>query len=127
MPHSFDVYNESQFVGLEAINPTTWVADSVEGSPIVSLPSSGSVRMATSTTPMGVDEKGIATFKTVYGEPAGFPQDLVEGDVVIVSLPVVSMMHAANHPLAQYVASPYKAVRLKSNTSTVLGCMGYTF
>ncbi|NCO32088.1 hypothetical protein GW891_04945, partial [bacterium] len=27
-PHGVQVYNEDQFVGLEQVNPTTWVADS---------------------------------------------------------------------------------------------------
>jgi len=126
MPHSFDVYAKDQFVNLEQTNPTTWIADGVTGDAIVSVPSQGSVRMSTSTQELCVDSNNIPVYNTVYGEPSGFPTDLVEGDVVLVSLPVVSMMKASNHPLAAFVASPYKAVRLRSNTSNVLGCMGYT-
>ena len=126
MPHSFDVYNKEQFVNLEQTNPTTWIADGVEGEPIVSVPSQGSVRMATSTQELGVDNDNVPVYNTVYGEASGFPTDLKEGDVVLVSLPVVSMMKASNHPLSAFVASPYNAVRLRSNTSQVLGAMGYT-
>ena len=126
MPHSFDVYTQEQFVGLEQLNPTTWIADAVEGEAVISVPSEGSVRMATSTEELGVDSNGVPVYKTVYGEASGLPNDLVEGDVCIVSLPVVSMMNASGHPMAAFVASPYKAVRLRSNTSQVLGCMGYT-
>jgi hypothetical protein len=127
MPHSFDVYKKEQFVNLEQTNPTTWIADGVEGDSIVSVPSQGSVRMSTSTQELGVDADGVPVYNTVYGELTGFPiEDLKEGDVVLVSLPVVSMMKASNHTLSAFVASPYNAVRLRSNTSQVLGCMGYT-
>jgi hypothetical protein len=126
MPHSFDVYNKEQFVNLEQTNPTTWIADGVEGEPIFSIPSKGSVRMSTSTQELGVDNDGVPVYNTVYGEASGFPTDLKEGDVVLVSLPVVSMMKASGHPLSAFVASPYNAVRLRSNTSQVLGAMGYT-
>ena len=126
MPHSFDVYNKEQFVNLEQTNTTTWIADGVEGEPIVSVPSQGSVRMATSTQELGVDNDGVPVYNTVYGEVSGFPTELNEGDVVLVSLPVVSMMKASGHPLSAFVASPYNAVRLRSNTSQVLGAMGYT-
>lgn len=126
MPHSFDAYKEKQFVNLEQLNPTTWIADGVEGEPIISVPSEGSVRMSTTTGQVGVDEYGLPIYKTVYGEATGFPTDLKEGDVVLVSLPVVSSMNASGHPLAAFAASPYKAVRLRSNTSTVLGAVSYT-
>jgi hypothetical protein len=126
MPHSFDVFTKSQFINLEQTNPTTWIADGVEGNAIVSVPSQGSVRMSTSTQELGVDSNGVPVYNTVYGELTGFPTELEEGDVVLVSLPVVSMMKASGHPLSAFVASPYNAVRLRSNTSTVLGCMGYT-
>ena len=124
-PHSFDIYAQDQFVNFEQVNPTTFIADGVEGEAILSLPSEGSVRIATSTESLGIID-GIPAFKTVYGEASGFPADLNDGDVVIVSLPVVSSLNASGSPLAKYVASPYKAVRLRSNTSQVLGALGYT-
>lgn len=126
MPHSYDVYKQEQFVNLEQTNPTTWIADGVQGEPIVSVPSEGNVRMATTTKELGIDAHGVPAFSTEYGEPNGFPTDIVEGDIVLVSLPTLSMMKASGHSLTAFVASPYNAVRLRSNTSQVLGCMGYT-
>ena len=126
MPPSFDVSTKEQFVNLAQINPTTWIADGTEGDSIISVPSQGSVRMFTSTQELGVDSDGVPVYNTVYGEASGFPTELNEGDVVLVSLPVVSMMKASNHPLSSFVASPYNAVRLRSNTSQVIGAMGYT-
>lgn len=125
-PHNFDVYNESQFVNLEQVNPTTLIADSVEGDVILSLVSSGSIRIAT-TTVAGDVVDGIPTVKTVYGEAVGIPDGITPDDVLVVSLPTQSMAKAADHPLASQMASPYKVVRLRSNTSTVLGAMGLSF
>ncbi len=125
VPHSFDVYKQDQFVNLELVKGS-YIADGVEGDPIFSAESEGSIRMPPTTESLGVDSNGVAAYKTVYGEPQGFPTDLVEGDIVITSLPVVSNMNAVGHPMASFVASPYNVVRLRSNTSTVLGCMGYT-
>ena len=126
VPHSFDVFAEGQFIELEKMPNGTLVADSVSGPSIVSLPSEGSIRMPTTTEYLGMGANDIPSYKTVYGEPVGFPDDLVEGDVVITSLPVVSNMNVSGHPMAAFVASPYNVVRLRSNTSMVLGCMGYT-
>lgn len=124
-PHSFDVYKESQFTNLEQTNATTWVADGVKGEAILSVSSSGSIRIAT-TTVEGNPVQGIPTVKTVYGEAIGIP-DVNSDDVLVVSLPAQSMAKAANHPLAAKMGSPYKVVRLRANTSTVLGCMGLSF
>jgi hypothetical protein len=77
-PHSFDVYCQSQFMNFEQVSPTTFIADGVEGEPILSLPSEGSVRIATSTEELGIDSNGVPAFKTVYGEASGFPTDLNE-------------------------------------------------
>ena len=125
-PHSVDFYNESQFVNLEQTNPTTLVADSVEGAALLNLPSSGSIRIATSTVE-GEPIDGIPTVKTVYGEAVGIPESIEPTDTLVVSLPAQSMAKAANHKLASQMASPYKVVRLRSNPSTVLGCMGLSF
>lgn len=125
-PHSFDVYNESQFTNLEQTNATTWVADGVEGEAIVSIASSGSIRIATTTVPSNSIE-GIPTVVTEYGEAVGIPNNVTNDDVLVVSLPAQSMAKAANHPLNPQMGSPYRVVRLRSNTSTVLGCMGLSF
>ena len=124
-PHSFDVYAEEQFTNLEQTNPTTWVADGVKGEAILSLASSGSIRIATRTVE-GNPVQGIPTVLTVYGEAIGIP-DVNSDDVLVVSLPAQSMAKAANHPLAAQMVSPYRVVRLRENTSTVLGCMGLSF
>ena len=125
-PHSFQVYNESQFVGLEQTNPTTLIADSVEGTALLNLPSSGSIRIATSTV-KGEPIDGIPTVKTQYGEAVGIPNNVTNDDTLVVSLRTQSIAKAANHPLANQMATPYKVVRLRSNPSTVLGCMGLSF
>lgn len=125
VPHKFDVYASAQFINLELVKGT-YIADSVEGDPIFSAESEGSVRMPMTKEFLGKDDLGIPVYRTVYGEPEGFPTDLVEGDVVITSLPVLSNMNASSHPMASFVASPSDVVRLRSNTSTVLGCMGYS-
>ena len=125
-PHSFEVYQEDQFLNLEVVSPTSIIADGVEGEPLVSLASSGSIRIATSTVPSMLFE-GIPTVITMYGEATGIPEGITSEDTLIVSLPAQSMAKAANHHLAPQMASPMKVVRLRSNTSTVLGCMGISF
>lgn len=120
VPHSFDVYAQDQFVNLELVKGS-YIADGVEGDPIFSAESEGSIRMPMTKEFLGNDTLGVPVYKTVYGEPDGFPTDLVEGDIVITSLPVLSNMNASGHPMASFVASPSDVVRLRSNTSTVLG------
>lgn len=124
--HSFDVYNEYQFIGLEQTNPTTLIADEVEGNAIISLPSQGNIRIDTKTVE-GESIKGIPSVKTIYGEAVGIPDNISSEDTLVVSLRTQSIAKAANHPLAAQMATPYKVVRLRSNLSTVLGCMGLSF
>jgi len=126
-PHSVDIYPETAFINLVKVNATTLVADSVEGKAVESLPSIGNLRIktATLTVDMGLE---FPTVKTEYGELEGLPPiDFKEEDILIVSLPTQSMCKAAGHPLAMQMATPYKVVRLASNTSTVLGCVGLSF
>ncbi|MGL5061362.1 MAG: hypothetical protein ACRC62_15420 [Microcoleus sp.] len=125
-PHSVEVYAEIAFINLEQVNPTTWVADSIEGTAIMSIESSGSARISTSTVEAGVVDN-VPMVATQYGEAMGIPADVAPGDLLIVSLPMQSMMKASNHALAGQAVAPYKVVRLRSNTSTVLGCMGFTY
>lgn len=125
-PHSFDLFREDQFVNLQQLNPTTWVADGVGGSPKLSFGSVGSIRIATTTVETEAVD-GIPTVKTEYGDAIGIPEGVGATDILIVSLPAQSMAKAAGHPLAAQMGSPYKVVRLASNTSTVLGCMGLSF
>ena len=133
-PHPIKVYGASQFVNLEQLNPTTWVADGVEGEPLAaypeSYPGSGGARIATSVEEIrkvdATDLPGVVV-QTKYGEATGIPDWPTPDVSLIVSLPMQSMAIAAGHPLAKQMAAPYKVVRLRSNTSTVLGCMGFTF
>jgi hypothetical protein len=124
-PHDVNVYNQGQFIGLEQTNPTTWVADGVEGAPIALYPSNGVARIATKTVPFDLGMPGECV-ETSYGDANGIPDEATAADVFIVSLPMQSMSHAAGHPLASNMVAPYKVVRLRTDGSKVLGCMGFT-
>ena len=123
--HSIEVYNAEQFRNLVQANPTTWVADSVEGTPIAAYPSEGVARIAVSTSPIFSELPGEIV-DTVYGEATGIPAE-IEDAILIVSLPMQSMARQANHPLSHQMVAPYKVVRLRTNQGVVLGCMGFTY
>lgn len=128
-PHSVEVYSAHQFVNLEQLNPTTWVADGVEGAPLAAYPSQGLARVATKTSPVeGLWIKGEVV-RTVYGQITGL-DDLgvfdVNVDLIIVSLPTKQAAIDTKHELADCMVSPYKVVRDRTNGSLVLGCMGFT-
>lgn len=125
-PHSVQVFAEDQFVGLEQVNPTTWVADSVEGAAISDFESAGVLRISTETLPCGAVD-GVPMVATKYGELDGVPEGVQKADRLIVSLPAKSMAVAARHPLGGQMVSPYKVVRSRGNGSLVLGCMGFTY
>lgn len=124
-PHSIDIYPDDAFQNLEQLNPTTWVADSVnENMAYAVYPSDGVLRITTKTTEIHAVE-GIPTVETVYGDLQGLPENY-DGEWMIVSLPCQSMAKQAGNPLAAKMLAPYNVVRLRSNTSQVLGCMGFT-
>ena len=131
-PHSVEVYGPEQFVGLEQVNPTTWVADSVDGEPVASYESQGVARISTSEQIIEEPEDcqdefaGMLLVQTTYGEATGIPE-VTGQDHFIVSLPMKSMAVQANLEAAPYMVSPYKVVRSKQNGSLVLGCMGFTY
>jgi hypothetical protein len=125
-PHSVQVYSADQFVNLEQVNPTTWVADSVEGEPVASYESQGVARISTSVEPKVNDALAGQVVETVYGEITGL-EAAQPGDTLIVSLPTKSMATAAGLVAAKYMVSPYKVVRSSENGSLVLGCMGFTY
>lgn len=125
-PHSVQVFSAEQFINLEQVNPTTWVADSVEGIPLADYPSEGVARISVSTEVIESELPG-ETVTTSYGEATGIPENVEKGDVLIVSLPMKSMAVASNHPLAGQMVSPYRVVRSRENGSVVLGCMGFTY
>ena len=125
-PHSVEVYTEAQFVGLEQSNPTTWVADAVEGAPLAAYPSVGVARISVATEAVQSSLPG-ETVATTYGEATGIPGDLDGTEVLIVSLPMQSMAKQAGLNEAPQMVAPYKVVRSKANGSVVLGCMGFTY
>jgi hypothetical protein len=124
-PHKISFFGESQFINLKSINPTAWVADGVDGDAITEYESAGVARISTSTLPINGVE-GLPAVRTTYGELQGIP-DVSGDDFLVVSLPTLSAAHASGHPLADQMASPYKVVRLASDTSVVLGAIGLSF
>lgn len=124
-PHSIQMYAEEQFVNLEQVSSTTWIADGVKGEPVREYPSRGEMRISVSTECAGKLD-GVPLVKTKYGDLVGIPHNLNEGDMLLVSLPTKSMASAAGHPLAPRMVCPYKVVRSRENGSTVLGSMGFT-
>jgi hypothetical protein len=122
-PHSVEVLDESQFENLEWLK-TIWVADGVIGEPIRQYPSVGSLRIKTDTV-SAEDIDGVNVVETSYGDLEGLPEGY-NGEYLIVSLPAQSMAKQSGHQLASKMLAPYKVVRLRSYTSTVLGCMGFT-
>ncbi len=130
-PHAIQIYSPADFVGLEQVNPTSWVADGVEGEPIAEYhPEDAPVRIATKTvaaTIPGVIHVLGEVVATEYGELTGVPEGFNPlQDWLIVSLPAQSMARQAGHPLASRMLAPYKVVRSRANGSVVLGCMGVT-
>lgn len=125
-PHAVQVFAETQFVGLEQVNPMTWVADGVEGVAIAEYSSKGLLRISTKTVEAEAVE-GVPMVATEYGDLTGVPESVSEDDLLIVSLPAKNMAMAAGHPLAGRMVSPYKVVRSRENGSLVLGCMGFTY
>ena len=128
-PHDIDVFTETAFQGLTQVNPTTWVADSVShGQSVAAFPPSvkGGARIATKTIALPHGPGDIPMVATEYGEAIGIPDNVQPEDILIVSLPMLSMMKASIHPLAGQCVSPYKVVRCSNNGSMILGCMGFT-
>jgi len=128
-PHSISFFKESQFLNLASTNPTTWLADAVEGEPIESHESQGVARIATSTIEIDpiINRDVIPAVRTKYGELTGIPEGVKPDDILVVSLPTQSAAHASGHPLAGQMASPYRVVRLRTDTSVILGAIGLSF
>ncbi len=125
-PHAVYVYDASQFEGLEQPNPTTWLADGVTGKPKAEYPSDGVARISTSTKPLNSSLPGEVV-ETAYGKASGLPLNLDGTEALIVSLPMQSMARQAGLKASEKMVAPYKVVRLRSNPSQVLGCMGFTY
>ena len=125
-PHTISIYSEECFKGLEQSKPTVFLADAVEGEPILFLESSGVARITVSITEAG-EKEGITFVKSEYGELIGIPPEITEEDILIVSLPTKSNALTSGHPLASQMVSPYKVVRQRSNSSNILGCIGLSY
>ena len=125
-PHQIIVYSPDQFTNLTQSNPTTWVADGVNGDPILSLLPSGKVARIDTTTKLKRIVNNIPVYVTTYGDIVGLPDNIGDKAILVVSLPTVSNAKAVNHPLLDILVSPYQVVRLSSNTSQTLGCTGFT-
>lgn len=124
--HSVQVYKPEQFIELEQVKPTTWLADGVEWSPLRDYPSSGYEARIAVSEKVTQEVDGVPCVETTYGEVTGLPQDLDPEATLLVSLPTASMAKSAGHPLASRMVSPKGVVRLRSDTSVILGCMGFT-
>lgn len=122
------VFPESAFSGLEQKNATLFVADKVDESQlIVEYPKHGMIaRIGISVEEAGFVDGKVPLVKTTYGKLEGVPSNIKPNDTLFVSLPTASMSRSAGHPLADQMVSPYKVVRLRSDTQVVLGCMGFT-
>lgn len=129
-PHAIQVFQPVAFLNLEQTGLSNWVADGVEGDPIFQVASEGMARIKTSTVEddaIQVEGGEIPVVRTTYGEATGIPEDVLSTDILVVSLPMQSMARASGHINASQMVAPYKVVRLRSDTSKVLGCTGLTF
>ena len=120
------VFSESQFLGLEQVNATTWVADGLQGEPVAVFESAGILWISAETVKQH-PINGVPMVATEYGKLTGVPESVTQDDRLIVSRQAKSLALAAGHPLAGQMVSPYKVVRSRQNGSLVLGCMGFTY
>jgi hypothetical protein len=124
-PHAINVYSQGSFKNLERVDATTLVADRVDGEAILDIPSSGNLRISTKTEILKNEPFVMAS--TAYGALVGLPEDLDDESILIVSLPCKSNAILSGNPLSKRMVSPFEVVRLKSNTSQVIGCIGFTY
>ena len=126
-PHVISIYTSTQFVGLKQTNSTNWVADGVKGNPILEVESSGCARISVCTEEIGIVGDGVLIAHSTYGDAVGFPSDVTQDDVLIVSLRLQLRAKMIEHPLAKQLVSPYKVVRSADDGNIVLGAMGFTY
>ena len=127
--HDVNVFPQEAFTCLEQVNETLWVADGVDQAlELAVYPTAGmSARISTDVEAVKNSCLPGEVVKTTYGELTGIPEGIGPDDTLIVSLPTKTMAHSSGHPMAKQMVSPYKVVRLRSNTSQVLGCMGFSW
>jgi hypothetical protein len=137
-PHSISVYSVNQFVNLQLENLTTWVADRVVGNPMLSLPSKGIARITTTVKEVKnymESNNDVPLFSTEYGvlyieykdEDINNTVKVKEGDLLVVSLPVVMNAKLAGYKIVSKLVSPAQVVRDAFDKSKILGCTGFTF
>ncbi len=86
-----------------------------DGTILKTIPASGgSVRLKTSTVPVGVGVDGVRLSKTVFGEPDGLPEQ-VDGTFIIVSQLVKTAL-----PQRLDLLVPAEVVR--DTQGNILGC-----
>lgn len=122
-PHAIHVYDEAQFINIEKTSPTTLVADGVEGSPVLEIPSTGQARVKVATVQADPVD-GIPTVTTQYGDIEGLP-DYESGTFYVVSLLTISAAVKNGRTTVDLLA-PNGVVRSRANGSLVLGCTGFT-
>lgn len=85
-----------------------------DGAVIRTIPSTGLVRLKTSTVPTGESVDGIPLTKTVFGEPEGLPAP--DADTIII----VSMLVQSALPGRKDLVVPAEVVRDASGN--IIGC-----
>jgi hypothetical protein len=89
---------------------------------LLSIPSSGSLRIGTSVESVPELPGNIPADRVVYSGLEGLPDDVGSNDILIVSMPAQSYAHGVGHPLADRMVIPGGVVRKKGDGSKILGC-----
>ena len=131
-PHVINLIKKEDLVGLTQVNATTWVAEGfVEGgAPYLTIESEGEIRIDVTTVTreaVRVVNYNIPAVNTKYGAISGLPFLVAPEDLLIVSLPTQTNAAAAGLDIVDKLVTPFKVVRMKSNTSVILGALGVSF
>lgn len=128
-PYDISFYPEDAFQNLQKNNSLAWVADGVDESKLLrKIESSGVGRIFVKLDPIEREDfDGVPAVVMNYAPPKGFPPEMNEGDVYIVSHQTLSAAKASNSPLARFMATAYGVVKLRGSAGKVLGCMGLAF
>lgn len=118
-PHPINFHKVEDFVNLEKTG-FGYIADGVLPGTGEIIPVHGLLRIAESIEEIGLVE-GIPVSKVIYGEVVVTPEDLdIDGQVLIVS--PIALNALKGKGLNAY--APDKVVRLRGDTSKILGCLG---
>lgn len=125
-PHSIDIFPRADFVNLE--EGKVFLADGVfPDAKGHSFPSNGIARVTTAVFAVEDGRFPFPMFSTKWGELEGLPESVDDEDLLIVSPIFQSAAFKKAHPWADQMVCPHGAVRLRSNTSQILGCLGLTY